>query len=61
MCLELLEGLEGVEVGIGVVQPDNEPNGYQVILYNEPYSYQVILNNEPYSYQVILDNEPYSY
>ena len=50
MCLELLEGLEGVEVGIGVVQPDNEPNGYQVILNNEPYSYQVILDNEPYSY-----------
>ena len=32
MCLELLEGLEGVDVGVGVVEADHEADGHEVVL-----------------------------
>ena len=32
MCLELLEGLKGVDVGVAVVQSDHETRRNQVIL-----------------------------
>ena len=32
MCLELLEGLEGVDVGVGVVEAHHEAHGHEVVL-----------------------------
>lgn len=32
MSFELLEALEGVEVGVGVVKADNEADGNEVVL-----------------------------
>ena len=32
MCLELLEGLEGMHVGVGVVEAHHEADGHEVVL-----------------------------
>jgi hypothetical protein len=32
MSFELLEGFEGVEVRVGVVQPDNKPHRNKIVL-----------------------------